>query len=74
MVMGNLKREGVGKMRSLSLSGYVCLHGSQSINFELLVIWLFVALQVPLPPSVYQRLTSSPTLMNLAQALAYHKM
>ncbi|XP_021756630.1 serine/threonine-protein kinase PAK 1-like isoform X2 [Chenopodium quinoa] len=27
-----------------------------------------------LPPSVYQRLTSSPTLMNLAQALAYHKM
>ncbi|KAI3467230.1 hypothetical protein Pfo_023893 [Paulownia fortunei] len=30
--------------------------------------------EVPLPPSVYQRLTSSPTLMNLAQALAYHKM
>ncbi|KAL9263554.1 Serine/threonine-protein kinase 1-like protein [Drosera capensis] len=29
---------------------------------------------VPLPPSVYQRLTSSSTLMNLAQALAYHKM
>lgn len=29
---------------------------------------------MPLPPSVYQRLTSSPTLMNLAQALAYHKM
>ncbi|KAL8161458.1 hypothetical protein V2J09_012947 [Rumex salicifolius] len=28
----------------------------------------------PLPPSVHQRLTSSPTLMNLAQALAYHKM
>ncbi|KAK9750624.1 hypothetical protein RND81_02G208900 [Saponaria officinalis] len=27
-----------------------------------------------LPPSVYQRLTSSPTLMNLTQALAYHKM
>ncbi|XAR55934.1 Non-specific serine/threonine protein kinase [Bertholletia excelsa] len=30
--------------------------------------------EVPLPPSVYQRLTSSPTLMNLTQALAYHKM
>ncbi|KAG8366463.1 hypothetical protein BUALT_Bualt17G0082600 [Buddleja alternifolia] len=29
--------------------------------------------EVPLPPGVYQRLTSSPTLMNLAQALAYHK-
>lgn len=30
--------------------------------------------EVPLPPSVYKRLTSSSTLMNLAQALAYHKM
>ncbi|XP_078179839.1 protein kinase superfamily protein isoform X2 [Carex rostrata] len=30
--------------------------------------------EVLLPPGVYQRLTSSPTLMNLAQALAYHKM
>ncbi|KAM7268590.1 hypothetical protein ACFE04_010756 [Oxalis oulophora] len=30
--------------------------------------------EMPLPPSVYQRLTSSPTLLNLAQALAYHKM
>ncbi|KAL7132678.1 hypothetical protein ABFS83_12G090600 [Erythranthe nasuta] len=30
--------------------------------------------EVPLPQSVCQRLTSSPTLMNLAQALAYHKM
>ncbi|KAL3367738.1 hypothetical protein AABB24_008876 [Solanum stoloniferum] len=30
--------------------------------------------EVPLPSSVYQRLNSSPTLMNLAQALAYHKM
>ncbi|KAJ7953929.1 Serine/Threonine kinase family protein [Quillaja saponaria] len=29
---------------------------------------------MPLPPSVYQRLTSSSTLLNLAQALAYHKM
>ncbi|KAK8963766.1 Mitogen-activated protein kinase kinase kinase 2 [Platanthera guangdongensis] len=29
--------------------------------------------EVPLPPAVYQRLTASPTLMNLAQALAYHK-
>ncbi|EPS70291.1 hypothetical protein M569_04470, partial [Genlisea aurea] len=29
--------------------------------------------EVPLPPNVYRRLTSSPTLMNLAQALAYHK-
>ncbi|KAG5532731.1 hypothetical protein RHGRI_027139 [Rhododendron griersonianum] len=30
--------------------------------------------EVPLPPSVYRRLTSSSTLMNLTQALAYHKM
>ncbi|GMH15259.1 hypothetical protein Nepgr_017100 [Nepenthes gracilis] len=29
---------------------------------------------MPLPPGVYQRLSVSPTLMNLAQALAYHKM
>ncbi|KAK6251949.1 hypothetical protein QUC31_013669 [Theobroma cacao] len=34
----------------------------------------FNMLQMPLPPSVYQRLTSSSTLMNLAHALAYHKM
>ncbi|XP_057961640.1 serine/threonine-protein kinase 1 [Malania oleifera] len=30
--------------------------------------------EMPLPSSVYQRLTSSSTLLNLAQALAYHKM
>ncbi|KAK0573440.1 hypothetical protein LWI29_008036 [Acer saccharum] len=30
--------------------------------------------EMPFPPSVYQRLTSSSTLMNLAQALAYHRM
>ncbi|WJX57644.1 Serine/threonine-protein kinase sik1, variant 2 [Trifolium repens] len=30
--------------------------------------------QMPLPPSICQRLTSTSTLMNLAQALAYHKM
>ncbi|XP_030442770.1 serine/threonine-protein kinase 1 isoform X1 [Syzygium oleosum] len=30
--------------------------------------------EMPLPPSVYRRLTSSSTLLNLAQALAYHKM
>ncbi|PON79712.1 Serine/threonine protein kinase [Parasponia andersonii] len=29
--------------------------------------------EMPLPPSICQRLTSSSTLMNLAQALAYHK-
>ncbi|XP_010523369.1 PREDICTED: serine/threonine-protein kinase 4-like [Tarenaya hassleriana] len=29
--------------------------------------------EMPLPPSVYQRLMSSSTLMNLAQALAYHR-
>ncbi|KAG0467623.1 hypothetical protein HPP92_019203 [Vanilla planifolia] len=29
--------------------------------------------EVSLPPGVYQRLTSSSTLMNLAHALAYHK-
>ncbi|XP_042409487.1 serine/threonine-protein kinase ATG1-like isoform X1 [Zingiber officinale] len=29
--------------------------------------------EIQLPPGVYQRLTTSPTLMNLAQALAYHK-
>lgn len=46
------------------------------ISFNLLSFYkpLIDWLQVPLPPSVYQRLTSSPTLMNLAQALAYHKM
>ncbi|KAK3189400.1 hypothetical protein Dsin_028961 [Dipteronia sinensis] len=30
--------------------------------------------EMPLPRSVCQRLTSSSTLMNLAQALAYHRM
>ncbi|XP_068327175.1 serine/threonine-protein kinase 1-like [Pyrus communis] len=30
--------------------------------------------EIPLPPSVYKRLFTSSTLMNLAQALAYHKM
>ncbi|KAA3483782.1 germinal center kinase 1-like isoform X1 [Gossypium australe] len=30
--------------------------------------------EMQLPPSVYKRLASSATLMNLAQALAYHKM
>jgi serine/threonine-protein kinase 24/25/MST4 len=35
---------------------------------------LTVMQQMPLPPSICQRLTSSSTLMNLAQALAYHKM
>lgn len=44
-----------------------------------LVMVIYVGLlidmqQMPLPPSIYQRLTSSSTLMNLAQALAYHKM
>ncbi|CAL9772231.1 unnamed protein product [Musa acuminata subsp. burmannicoides] len=29
--------------------------------------------EIQLPPGVHQRLTTSPTLMNLAQALAYHK-
>ncbi|XP_062111408.1 serine/threonine-protein kinase 1 [Humulus lupulus] len=29
--------------------------------------------EMPLPPSIYQRLTSSSTLLNLAQALAYHR-
>ncbi|CAL4927401.1 unnamed protein product [Urochloa decumbens] len=29
--------------------------------------------EVPLPPGVHHRLTTCPTLMNLAQALAYHK-
>ncbi|KAK9115998.1 hypothetical protein Sjap_014945 [Stephania japonica] len=29
--------------------------------------------QMPLPPSVHERLASSSTLMNLGQALAYHK-
>ncbi|XP_068657269.1 serine/threonine-protein kinase 1 [Aristolochia californica] len=30
--------------------------------------------EMPIPPSVYQRLTTSSTLLNLAQALSYHKM
>ncbi|OEL15005.1 Serine/threonine-protein kinase dst1 [Dichanthelium oligosanthes] len=29
--------------------------------------------EAPLPPGVHRRLTTCPTLMNLAQALAYHK-
>ncbi|KAJ6835344.1 serine/threonine-protein kinase PAK 3 [Iris pallida] len=29
--------------------------------------------EMPLPQGLHERLTSSPTLMNLAQALAYHK-
>ncbi|XP_010470891.1 PREDICTED: serine/threonine-protein kinase 4 homolog A isoform X1 [Camelina sativa] len=29
--------------------------------------------EMPLPPSVYQRLTTSSSLMNLAQVLAYHR-
>ncbi|KAG9439153.1 hypothetical protein H6P81_019318 [Aristolochia fimbriata] len=29
--------------------------------------------EMPIPPSVYQRLTTSSTLLNLAQALSYHK-
>ncbi|KAL6192883.1 hypothetical protein ACLB2K_033969 [Fragaria x ananassa] len=34
----------------------------------------FAFADIPLPPSVYKRLHSSPTLLNLTQALAYHKM
>ncbi|XP_012067804.1 serine/threonine-protein kinase 4 homolog B isoform X2 [Jatropha curcas] len=30
--------------------------------------------EMPLPPSVYERLSTSSTLLNLARALAYHKM
>ncbi|CAN8239018.1 unnamed protein product [Cochlearia groenlandica] len=40
---------------------------------NVLFIYYKCEMQMPLPPSVYQRLTSSPPLMNLAQVLAYHR-
>lgn len=49
---------------SLHLCSYILLR--QKLLSDLL--------QMPLPPSVYHRLTSSSTLLNLAQALAHHKM
>lgn len=45
-----------------------------SMFITVLSLFFFHEQPMALPPSVYQRLTSSPTLMNLAQALAYHKM
>lgn len=51
---------------SISASVYVFVIYKYACSFDLL--------QMPLPPSVYQRLTSSSTLLNLARALAYHKM
>jgi len=57
----------------------VFLNSSCTIVCCALVIVTYIDLltvmqQMPLPPSICQRLTSSSTLMNLAQALAYHKM
>lgn len=57
----------------------VFVHSSCIIVCCALVIVTYIDLltvmqQMPLPPSICQRLTSSSTLMNLAQALAYHKM
>ncbi|MBA0711338.1 hypothetical protein Golax_010534 [Gossypium laxum] len=59
------------------------VNSSSSLSFLFLVylsvrglstIFQLIILQMQFPPSVYKRLASSPTLMNLAQALAYHKM
>lgn len=36
--MGHLKREGVGKMRYISRSGYVCLCVSSTYGFQILFI------------------------------------
>ena len=52
----------------------VCVCARTLVCHLIWVSYLFDVLQMPLPPSVYQRLTSSSTLLNLAQALAYHKM
>lgn len=67
-MMDSLKRVEEDKMRLHLISLYLSL-------FD---VWIrvphpFDVLQMPLPPGVYQRLTSSSTLLNLAQALAYHK-
>ncbi|KAG8498814.1 hypothetical protein CXB51_005688 [Gossypium anomalum] len=48
--------------------------GRRAQNERFINYFQFIILQMQLPPSVYKRLASSPTLMNLAQALAYHKM
>lgn len=54
-----------------TLYTFVCL----GISYGNTYIGLLIDMQqMPLPPSIYQRLTSSSTLMNLAHALAYHKM
>lgn len=60
-------RRGQNEVRPLSL--FVCL----CTIYFCLSYRLFNVVQIPLPPSVYQRLTSSSTLLNLAQALAYHR-
>ncbi len=71
-MMGSLKRVEEDKMR-LHLSVCVCVF-TELVCHLIWVSYPFDVLQMPLPPSVYNRLTSSSTLLNLAQALAYHKM
>lgn len=64
------KRVEVDKPRSFSI------YPSRPHSFlAIFPAWLLTnGLQVPLPLSIHQRLSSSPTLMNLTQALAYHRM
>lgn len=70
LVMDNPKKDEGAKMRlDLLLSLCMCVHPILCLSYM-----LFNVVQIPLPPSVYQRLTSSSTLLNLAQALAYHRM
>lgn len=51
-VMGNQKREGVGKMRSFSVSDYIHLHGLQLISFEVLFYIVFYCSGSPSPKCV----------------------
>ncbi|KAF5752042.1 serine/threonine-protein kinase 4 B isoform X2 [Tripterygium wilfordii] len=61
-------RRGQNEVSLLFYSLHVCVYQP-----FILVSCPFGILQIPLPQSVYNRLTSSSTLLNLAQALAYHK-
>ncbi|XP_022735349.1 uncharacterized protein LOC111288644 isoform X2 [Durio zibethinus] len=83
LVMDNTEKVEELKMRSIPILlspypscfpfSFPCLSLSLSLR-GLRIICQFNTLQMPLPPSVYQRLTSSSTLMNLALALPYHKI
>lgn len=61
---------------SLSLGKCSCAHVAHvHVSITAFYIGILFDMQhMSVPPSIYQRLTSSSTLLNLAQALAYHKM